>query len=154
MPRCLPSATAALPPSSGFPPISRRVTQTRLQRISGSFFKLTRRLVSFVSQHRQPVRNAYGANGAPRRGRSLVRSLVRHARNIVERNFRSKLLISVRKGGDSGRSGGPWIGRRERNKAGKSKQSSILRERLQNVGNESGGGGLESEQPLWFYRLP
>lgn len=86
------SLSAALPPSSGFSPIHKRVSQTRLKRISSSFFNLTRRLVSFVSQHRQPVRNAYEANGTPRRGRSFVRDV----RNIVKRNFgsRSKHLIS------------------------------------------------------------
>lgn len=81
------SVSGALPPLSGFSPIYKRVSHTRLKRISGSFFKSMRQVVSFVSQ---PVRIAYEANGAPR---LLVRP--RFIKNIFKRSFlsRSKHLI-------------------------------------------------------------
>lgn len=82
------SASGALPPLSGFSPIYKRVSQARLKRISGSFFKSTRQVVSFVSR---PVRIAYEANGTPR-----LFARPRFIKNIFKRSFlsRSKRLIS------------------------------------------------------------
>lgn len=88
VPFYLPSVSGALPPLSGFSPICKRVSRARLKRISGSFFKSMRQVVSFVSR---PVRIAYEANGTPR-----LFARPRFIKNIFKRSFlsRSKHLIS------------------------------------------------------------